>query len=207
MNRFLETETDPNSLSMLDLAFLGDAVHELFVRQALLLEGARPTADLHAEKVNFVNADAQAEAAAVLAPFLTEKEAEIYRRGRNAKTNHTPRNKSSAAYHAATGFEALFGYLYLDGQLARLRELFQITYEHALRSASLEAGNFPASAKAATPSASAKTAAPSASASFNQAAAPSAFSGVAQKEASSVTQKPNETAVQDCRASGNAPPS
>ncbi|HPZ00273.1 MAG TPA: ribonuclease III domain-containing protein [Clostridiales bacterium] len=198
MNRFLETETDPNSLSMLDLAFLGDAVHELFVRQALLLEGARPTADLHAEKVNFVNADAQAEAAAVLAPFLTEKEAKIYRRGRNAKTNHTPRNKSSAAYHAATGFEALFGYLYLDGQLARLRELFQITYVHALRSASSEAGNFPASAKAA---------APPASASFNQAVAPSAFSGVAQKEASSVTQKPNETAVQDCRASGNAPPS
>ncbi len=136
MNRFLDTEADPNTLSMLDLAFLGDTVYELFVREALVSEGKRPTADLHSAKVKYVNADAQQAAAELLAPLLTEKEAEIYRRGRNAKTHHTPKNKSSAAYHAATGFEALFGYLYLTGQLDRLREFFQTIY-HGQESDSL----------------------------------------------------------------------
>ena len=102
MDRFLNTETDPNLLSPLDLAFLGDCVYELFVREKLVTEANRPNRDLHAAKVRYVNADAH--------------------------TNHTPKNKSVAAYHAATGFEALFGYLYLNGELDRLREFFEIIY-------------------------------------------------------------------------------
>ena len=128
MDRFLNTETDPNLLSPLDLAFLGDCVYELFVREKLVTEANRPNRDLHAAKVRHVNADAQQTAIQKLLPLLTEKEESIFRRGRNAHTNHTPKNKSVAAYHAATGFEALFGYLYLNGELDRLREFFEIIY-------------------------------------------------------------------------------
>lgn len=128
MNRFLDAETDPKQLSPLDLAFLGDCVYELFVRERLVTEANRPAGDLHAAKVRWVNADAQAEALQRIAPLLTEEEEAVFRRGRNTHTNHTPKNKSVAAYHAATGFEALFGYLYLKGELDRLRTFFDIIY-------------------------------------------------------------------------------
>ena len=129
MNRFLSTETDPNLLSPLDLAFLGDCVYELFVREQLVTEANRPAGDLHAAKVRLVNAEAQEAAAKALLPLLTEQEAAIFRRGRNAHTNHTPKNKSSASYHTATGLEALYGYLYLNGELDRLREFFDLIYD------------------------------------------------------------------------------
>lgn len=120
--------TDPNALSPLDLAFLGDSVYELFVREAIVTEANRPTAALNKEKVRFVNANAQQEAAELLADVLTDEEASVFRRGRNAHTGHTPKNASSAAYHAATGVEALFGWLYLKGRFSRLRELFTLIY-------------------------------------------------------------------------------
>lgn len=125
MNRFLSTETDPNLASPLDLAFLGDCVYELFVREHLVTEANRPNRDLHAEKVKYVNAEAQKQAIDLLLPQLTEKELAIFKRGRNAHTHHTPKNMSSASYHAATGLEALFGYLYLNGELDRLRYFFE----------------------------------------------------------------------------------
>ena len=131
MNRFLDTETDPNRLSPLDLAFLGDCVFELFVREQLVSEANRPNRDLHAAKVKLVNAEAQEAAYRVLQPLLTEREADVFRRGRNAHTHHTPKNMSSASYHAATGLETLFGYLYLNGELDRLREFFEIIYREA----------------------------------------------------------------------------
>lgn len=126
--RFLDKDVDVASLSMLDLAFLGDVVQELYVREALVSLGNRKTSDLHAAKIRFVNADAQKAAADFLSPFLTEQEASIYRRGRNTKTNHTPKNMSSASYHAATGLEALFGWLYLTDQEDRLKELLGLIY-------------------------------------------------------------------------------
>lgn len=128
LNRFLSNEVDPGLLSPLDLAFVGDCVFEMFVREALVTEANRPTGELHSMKVKLVNARAQEEAANIIADVLTDREASIYRRGRNAKTNHTPKNMSSASYHAATGFEALFGYLYLSGEIDRLRELFALIY-------------------------------------------------------------------------------
>ncbi len=137
MDRFLNTETDPNLLSPLDLAFLGDCVYELFVREKLVTEANRPNRDLHAAKVKLVNAEAQEAAIRKLLPLLTEKEASVFRRGRNAHTNHTPKNMSSASYHAATGCEALFGYLYLAGELDRLREFFEIIYNGQEESSSI----------------------------------------------------------------------
>lgn len=132
MEKFLESKADPNQLSPLTLAFIGDCVYELFVRETLVNEANRPANELHTEKVKFVSAAAQAEAFRLIEPELTEKEAEIFRRGRNAHTTHTPKNMTGADYHTATGFEALFGFLYLSGDLTRLRELFAIITAHGV---------------------------------------------------------------------------
>lgn len=80
MDRFLSTDVDPNLLSPLDLAFIGDCVYELFVREALVTEANRPTSELHREKVKLVNANAQEAAAHEISQFLTEEEKDIYRR-------------------------------------------------------------------------------------------------------------------------------
>lgn len=111
--------------SPLTLAFLGDSVFELLVREALVKEANRPGRELHKEKLDFVSATAQADAFRIIEADLTEKELDVFKRGRNAHTNHTPKNMSSADYHAATGLEALFGYLHLEGDTERINELFQ----------------------------------------------------------------------------------
>ncbi len=128
-NRFLNTPTDANQLSPLTLAFVGDCVYELFVREALVTEANRPGNELHAKKVKYVSAAAQATAYRSIESSLSERELGIFKRGRNAHTNHTPKNMSSADYHAATGFETLFGFLYLNGEVERLRELFDIIWK------------------------------------------------------------------------------
>ena len=114
------------SMSGLSLAFIGDAVYELLVRQYVLSLGEARVQDLHRETVRFVNAAFQARAAEALADRLTEEETAYYKRGRNANSAHTPKNKSEAEYHRATGFEALIGYLYLAERFDRLEELFDI---------------------------------------------------------------------------------
>lgn len=113
-----------NQTSPLTLAFIGDSVFELMVREALVKEANRPTGDLHQEKVKFVNAAAQAAAYHLIENDLTDEEQDVFRRGRNAHTTHTPKNMTNADYHTATGFEALFGYLYLEKREERLLELF-----------------------------------------------------------------------------------
>ena len=120
MSRLYPEKVDPRTLSPLTLAFIGDGVFELLVRERLVCEGNRPAGALHKRSVARVRAEAQAEAMDRLLPLLTETEAAVYRRGRNA---HTSRN--SEEYHKATGLEALFGYLYLQGDIGRLQGLFQ----------------------------------------------------------------------------------
>ena len=110
---------DVRTLSPLTLAFVGDGVYELMVRERLVGEANRPAGALHKRTVELVRAEAQAAAMEQLLPLLTEEEAAAYRRGRNA---HTAR--SGDDYHKATGLEALFGYLYLSGRIDRVRELF-----------------------------------------------------------------------------------
>ncbi len=114
------------SMSGLSLAFVGDAVYELLVRQYVLSLGEARVQDLHRETVALVNAAFQAKAAEMLADVLTEEELSYYKRGRNANSAHTPKNKSEAEYHRSTGFEALLGYLYLSEQYDRLGELFDV---------------------------------------------------------------------------------
>ena len=110
----------------LSLAFVGDTVWDLLTRQHLLLSQAHVNA-LHRQAVKLVNAGAQAQAAALIEPLLTEEEANVFRRGQNAHTrHHTPKNQDPYAYSRATGLEALFGYLYLTGQNERILELYDI---------------------------------------------------------------------------------
>lgn len=117
--------------SPLALAFLGDSVYECMVREQLLREANRPARDLHEMAVAHVRAAYQAEASARIAEMLTETEQEIFRRGRNASGISVPKHAATADYRKATGFECLFGYLYLCGQTARMRELFAVIWQGA----------------------------------------------------------------------------
>lgn len=123
--RFLDDNCDPNQLSPLTLAFIGDGVFEVFVRERLVCQANRPVNELHRLAVSRVKAAAQKNAVEQLLPVLTEKEVAVFKRGRNAKSNSTPKNASQGDYHWATGFECLWGYLYLNGELERLRMLFE----------------------------------------------------------------------------------
>lgn len=121
---------DVNKISMLGLAHVGDAVYELLFRSKLCREGHSSVTSLHKLTVRHVNAEAQAAAVEKLLPILTDEERDIYRRGRNAKVNSVPHHASIGQYHAATGLEALFGWLYLQGRVERVNELFgRITEE------------------------------------------------------------------------------
>ena len=120
------TALDASKLSMLALAHVGDAVYELLYRSKLCTDGHTAVAEMHRMTVAFVRAEAQAEAAAKLLPVLTTEEASVYKRGRNAKVNSVPHNADIGQYHAATGLEALFGWLYLLGRTERINELFNI---------------------------------------------------------------------------------
>ncbi len=121
MERLCPMEVDLRTVSPLNLAFVGDGVYELLVRERLVSTAGRPNRDQHRLAVKQVRAEAQAAALDAIFPRLTEQEIAVYKRGRNAHTART-----GSAYHKATGLESLFGYLYLSGQSARLRELFTI---------------------------------------------------------------------------------
>ena len=120
------TQAQINQISMLGLAHIGDGVYELMTRAALCEEGHTAVAELHQLATRRVNAPAQAAAVEKLMPALTEEEVAIYRRGRNAHVNSVPRAANIGQYHAATGLEALFGWLYLQGKCERLNELFRL---------------------------------------------------------------------------------
>ena len=109
-----------DTLSPLTLAFTGDAVFSLYIREMLVCVANRPGGQLHKLSVNWVKAEAQSKGMHAILPILTEKELEVFKRGRNAHTSHTPKNQSGCDYHYATGFEALVGYLYLKDETERL---------------------------------------------------------------------------------------
>ncbi len=120
------TEENINQISSLGLAHLGDAVYELHARTWLVVHGGLTSHELHRATVHLVCAPAQAAAARRMLPLLTEKELAVYKRARNTKVNSVPQHASLAEYHAATGVEALFGWLYLHGETERLHELFTL---------------------------------------------------------------------------------
>ena len=120
---------DINKISMLGLAHIGDAVYELLVRTMLCREGHTKVTEMHKLTVSMVNAPAQALAAARLMPVFDPDELTVYKRGRNTKVHSVPQKADIAQYHAATGLEAVFGWLYLQGKTERINELFSVITE------------------------------------------------------------------------------
>ena len=112
------------------LCFVGDAVYGLYVRTSLASEN-RQSGDLHRLSVKLVNATAQANAYKLIEPLLSEEEIGIFKRGRNFHTSSHPKNSTNGEYHAATGLECLFGFLYLSGRSERANELFNIIWENS----------------------------------------------------------------------------
>lgn len=123
------TEQEVNKQSMLSLAHVGDAVYELLVRSMLCARGPVQVNSEHRRTVTYVNAGAQARAAGIILPMLSDKELSVYKRGRNTRVKSVPHNADIGDYHAATGFEALFGWLYMQGMTDRINELFNAIAE------------------------------------------------------------------------------
>ena len=107
------------AISSLGLAHLGDGVFELMVRSWLCLHGKATSKGLHRATVRYVAAPAQARAVERILPLLTGEEGDVFRRGRNTSPHSVPQNASRADYQAATGLEALFGWLWLQGRTER----------------------------------------------------------------------------------------
>lgn len=121
---YTDKKPDFKTIPTLNLAFIGDGVFDLLVREHLIARSSVHVGELNQAKVGMVNCKSQAEYVKNLIPVLTEEEAEVYKRGRNAKVNSASKHSTISDYHAATGLEALFGYLYLKGDDARIKELF-----------------------------------------------------------------------------------
>lgn len=130
--RFTDSDIEAKQLSPLNLAFIGDCIYEILVRETLVAQANRPVNDLHRESVKFVSAKAQTQAYEKIKDLLTEEETAQFKRGRNAKTGHSPKSATGAEYHTATGIEALFGYLYLTEQTDRIKELFTVIIKNEL---------------------------------------------------------------------------
>jgi ribonuclease-3 family protein len=116
-------------LPILNLAYIGDTVYDLYIRSYLVKNNMGRVEQLHTFASGVVNARSQAEAANLLSGTFTDREAEIYRAGRNAKSA-PPKNMSREDYSLATGLEAVIGYVYLTGGEGRLDELFGAIIQH-----------------------------------------------------------------------------
>lgn len=121
---------NPLSLPPLTLAYVGDSVFELYVRNRLIAQGRTKVGDLHRAAVRYVQASAQAATLAEISHDLSSVEQDVVRRGRNAKGHGAPKNARPGDYAAATAFEALLGFLFLSGEEERLGKLLQAAVRH-----------------------------------------------------------------------------
>ena len=117
------------NVSSLGLAHLGDAVFEVLVRSWVCMGGTAKIKDLHKQTVRYVSAPAQAVMAEKILPELTQEEADVFRRGRNATPHSIPKAASRGQYQTATALEALFGWLWLQGRTDRINQLFAAMME------------------------------------------------------------------------------
>lgn len=115
-----------NSYSPLALAYIGDGVYEMFVRTYVINKGNAPVNKMHKASRELVRASAQAKIYYLIEDALTETEMAVLKRGRNAKSISVPKNGDVTEYRHATGLEALIGYLYIDGQIERIKELIDL---------------------------------------------------------------------------------
>lgn len=124
-------EVDIRTYSPLTLAYIGDAVFEIIVRTIIVEKGQRAANTLHKHTTKVVCAQAQAKMIEAVHDRLSEEEKDIYRRGRNTKTNSSAKNASLSDYKKATGFEALCGYLFLKNDTARVMRIVREALEAA----------------------------------------------------------------------------
>ncbi len=122
---------DLREISTPALAYLGDCVLELCVREHLVEAGLSTSAHLNRASLDYVRAAAQAAAMHRILPLLTEEEAAWFRRGRNLGHTNVPKHATVSDYRAATGMEVLFGFLHLSSQKERIAELFSLAYPDA----------------------------------------------------------------------------
>lgn len=120
---------DLRTVSTAALAYLGDSVLELLVRERLVEAGFSDSRKLNAKALDYVTAPRQAEALKKILPILSEEEVAVYKRGRNIGHTNVPKRATVAEYRMATGLEALFGYLQLSGRQERMAELFVKAYD------------------------------------------------------------------------------
>ena len=117
--------TDVNLINGIVLAFEGDAVYSMYIRRHLIFQGLTKPNQLHREATRYVSAKAQANLISLMLEegFLTEKEEDIYKRGRNANSHTKAKNTDIVTYRMSTGFEAVMGYLHMTEAIERLEEL------------------------------------------------------------------------------------
>ena len=125
-SQVINTTIPPSQYSPLVLAYIGDAVYELYIRNMLIQKGNVPVHKLHQQATQYVKAKAQSESLHIIESHLTEEELAVFKRGRNAKSATVPKNADMNEYRHATGFEALIGFLYLSGENERLRYLLEL---------------------------------------------------------------------------------
>ena len=123
---FQISPVDPKGYSPLALAYIGDGVYELMIRTILVSERDMQVQKYHKKASNLVKAQTQANMIHAILEELTEEEMTVYKRGRNAKSYTMAKNATVSDYRAATGFEALIGYLYLKEDLVRVIELVKM---------------------------------------------------------------------------------
>jgi len=123
---------DISGMSGVTLAYIGDAVIELLIREALIRFGVTDTGRLSAAAQKLVCAKTQSEIVETLLPALSEEEAAAYRLGRNHHINSKPKKATIAEYSRSTGMEAVFGYLHISGRSERIHTLFAIAYNSHL---------------------------------------------------------------------------
>ena len=116
---------DVNLINIMTLAYLGDAIYEVYIREYLIKNGVAKVEELQKAAINYVSAKAQAKILDNLIDnnILTDLEIDIVKRGRNYKRTSHPKNTDIVTYKMSSGFEALIGYLYIDNQLDRLNEI------------------------------------------------------------------------------------
>ena len=117
-----------NEMSAAALAYLGDSVIELLVREKLVNDGFSDSGNLNRESLKYVKAGAQAAAMRNILPVLSEEEMQTFKRGRNMSGGNVPKSATMSEYRTATGMEVLFGYLHVTGKRERIAELFAIAY-------------------------------------------------------------------------------
>ncbi len=127
------TETEAKLINPVVLAFLGDAVYSLWVRERLVQSGAGKAADFQRAAAKVVSARGQSAFLEKVLPLFTPIEEEIFRRGRNAKKPTKSKSATAAEYNRSTGFEAVLGFLHLTGDAARIEELLSFTDSESLK--------------------------------------------------------------------------